>query len=204
MLQVGDQLPDFQSLNQDDETVNSKDFIGKKLVVFFYPKANTPGCTAEACDINDNLETLKKELTLDGFQEAIVKNLLKDNQSKSKEIIESTEYEDLKKKDMLETLAENFNIEMRKILSKDQSAKYEKFKNKYYKGQNPVAVYNRNKNNYKSTQVKKYNTIKTRKAVTNNGVNTKSMKEYERRKKLNDGSHLHVRGNSQGKGKSGK
>ena len=83
-------------------------------------------------------------------------------------------------------------------------AKYEKFKNKYYKGQNPVAVYNRNKNNYKSTQVKKYNTIKTHKSVTNNGVNTKSMKEYERRKKLNDGSHLHVRGNSQGKGKSGK
>ena len=61
MLQVGDQLPEFQSLNQDGETVNSKDFIGKKLVVFFYPKANTPGCTAEACDINDNLETLKKE-----------------------------------------------------------------------------------------------------------------------------------------------
>ena len=81
-------------------------------------------------------------------------------------------------------------------------AKYEKFKNKYYKGQNPVAVYNRNKNNYKSTQVKKYNTIKSRKSVTNNGVNTKSMKEYERRKKLNDGSHLYVKGNSQGKGKS--
>lgn len=64
MLQVGDQLPEFQSLNQDGQTVNSKDFIGKKLVIFFYPKANTPGCTAEACDINDNLETLKKE----GFQ----------------------------------------------------------------------------------------------------------------------------------------
>lgn len=76
--------------------------------------------------VETTLETLKKELTLDGFQEAIVKNLLKYNQSKSKEIIESTEYEDLKKKDMLETLAENFNIEMRKILSKDQSAKYEK------------------------------------------------------------------------------
>ncbi len=61
MLQIGDYLPEFQSLNQDGETVNSKDFSGKKLVVFFYPKANTPGCTAEACDLNDNLETLKKE-----------------------------------------------------------------------------------------------------------------------------------------------
>ena len=54
MLQVGDQLPEFQSLNQDDETVNSKDFIGKKLVVFFYPKASTPGCTVEACNLRDN------------------------------------------------------------------------------------------------------------------------------------------------------
>ena len=61
MLQVGDQLPEFQSLNQDGETVNSKDFLGKKLVVFFYPKANTPGCTAEACDLNDNISILKKE-----------------------------------------------------------------------------------------------------------------------------------------------
>ncbi len=77
-----------------------------------------------------------------------------------------------------------------------------KFKNKYYKGRNPVAVYNRNKNNYKSNQVKKYNTIQSKKR--NNGVNTKSMNEYQRRKKLNDGSHLHVKGNMNSKGKSGK
>lgn len=61
MLQVGDQLPDFESVNQDGNTIKSKDFIGKKLVVFFYPKANTPGCTAEACDLNDHISTLKKE-----------------------------------------------------------------------------------------------------------------------------------------------
>lgn len=61
MLQVGDQLPEFESVNQDGETIKSKDFIGKKLVVFFYPKANTPGCTAEACDLNDHISTLKKE-----------------------------------------------------------------------------------------------------------------------------------------------
>ena len=81
-------------------------------------------------------------------------------------------------------------------------SKYEKFKNKYYKGKNPVAVYNRNKNNYKSNQVKKYNAIQSKKR--NNGVNTKSMNEYQRRKKLNDGSHLHVKGNMNNKGKSGK
>lgn len=61
MLQVGDQLPEFESLNQNGKTVKSSDFAGKKLVMFFYPKANTPGCTAEACDINDNISLLKKE-----------------------------------------------------------------------------------------------------------------------------------------------
>lgn len=61
MLKVGDRLPEFESVNQDGETVRSGDFSGKKLVVFFYPKANTPGCTAEACDLNDNISVLKKE-----------------------------------------------------------------------------------------------------------------------------------------------
>lgn len=61
MLTVGDKLPEFESVNQDGEPVKSTDFSGKKLVVFFYPKANTPGCTAEACDLNDNISILKKE-----------------------------------------------------------------------------------------------------------------------------------------------
>ena len=61
MLKVGDQLPEFVSVNQDGESVNSQDLLGKKLVIFFYPKANTPGCTAEACDLNDNISILKTE-----------------------------------------------------------------------------------------------------------------------------------------------
>ena len=64
MLKVGDQLPEFVSVNQYGESVNSQDLLGKKLVIFFYPKANTPGCTAEACDLNDHFSKLKNE----GFQ----------------------------------------------------------------------------------------------------------------------------------------
>ena len=53
-LKVGDIAPDFKSTNQDGDPVNLSDFSGKKLVLFFYPKASTPGCTLEACNLSDN------------------------------------------------------------------------------------------------------------------------------------------------------
>ena len=53
-LQIGDQAPNFQSINQDGNPVSLSDFSGKKLVLFFYPKASTPGCTLEACNLSDN------------------------------------------------------------------------------------------------------------------------------------------------------
>lgn len=61
MLKVGEHLPEFKAYNQDGETVNSKNFEGHKLVIFFFPKANTPGCTAEACNVNENYEFLQKQ-----------------------------------------------------------------------------------------------------------------------------------------------
>ena len=60
-LQVGDNAPDFSEQDQDGKTHQLKDYKGKKLVVFFYPKASTPGCTAEACNLRDNWETFQKE-----------------------------------------------------------------------------------------------------------------------------------------------
>lgn len=53
-LQIGDKAPDFLSINQDGNAVSLSDFSGKKLVLFFYPKASTPGCTLEACNLSDN------------------------------------------------------------------------------------------------------------------------------------------------------
>jgi len=64
MLKIGDQLPEFEGINQNGEAIDSKKFNGKKLVVFFYPKANTPGCTAEACNLRDQYAELKDQ----GFQ----------------------------------------------------------------------------------------------------------------------------------------
>ena len=55
-LQKGDKAPTFSAKDQDGHTHTLADYKGKKLVVFFYPKANTPGCTAEACDLRDNFD----------------------------------------------------------------------------------------------------------------------------------------------------
>lgn len=55
-LKKGDKAPQFSGTDQDGNTHTLADYKGKKLVVFFYPKANTPGCTAEACDLRDNYE----------------------------------------------------------------------------------------------------------------------------------------------------
>ena len=53
-LEKGDKAPNFSAKDQDGNVHTLSDYKGKKLVVFFYPKANTPGCTAEACDLRDN------------------------------------------------------------------------------------------------------------------------------------------------------
>ena len=55
-LKKGDKAPNFTGLDQDGKVHQLADYKGKKLVLFFYPKANTTGCTAEACDLRDNFE----------------------------------------------------------------------------------------------------------------------------------------------------
>lgn len=60
-LKAGDKVPEFSSKDQDGNAINLSDYSGKKLVVFFYPRANTPGCTAEACNLRDNYAELQAQ-----------------------------------------------------------------------------------------------------------------------------------------------
>ncbi|MBC7450523.1 MAG: thioredoxin-dependent thiol peroxidase [Cytophagales bacterium] len=59
-LKVGDKAPDFSGLNQDGKSISLSSYKDKKVVLFFYPKDNTPGCTAEACNLRDNNKDLIK------------------------------------------------------------------------------------------------------------------------------------------------
>ena len=63
-LKVGDKVPEFTTVDQNGNTISLSLLRGKKTIIFFYPRANTPGCTAEACNLRDHYQ----ELTSLGFQ----------------------------------------------------------------------------------------------------------------------------------------
>ena len=60
-LKIGDKAPAFSALDQEGNTLKLSDFEGKRVVIYFYPKDDTPGCTAQACNIRDNYQTLQNE-----------------------------------------------------------------------------------------------------------------------------------------------
>lgn len=80
-LEVGDKVPDIQTVDQEGNEFSLSDFSGSKLILFFYPKANTPGCTAEACNLRDNCEDLLKK----GFK---IVGVSADNEKRQKSFIE--------------------------------------------------------------------------------------------------------------------
>ena len=66
-LKTGDKAPNFEGKDEKGEIRKLSDYKGKKLVLYFYPKDNTPGCTAEACDLRDNFQEFKtKEMDIIG------------------------------------------------------------------------------------------------------------------------------------------
>lgn len=58
MLKIGDKMPHFEVMDQSGNMVSSESFIGKKTIIYFYPKDNTSGCTAQACNLRDNYDAL--------------------------------------------------------------------------------------------------------------------------------------------------
>ncbi len=60
ILSIGDKAPDFSSTDENGKKISLKDFKGSKVVMYFYPKDDTTGCTAEACDFRDNFARIKK------------------------------------------------------------------------------------------------------------------------------------------------
>ena len=61
MINIGDKVPEFEVLDQDENTVKLSDYSDKKLIIYFYPKDNTPGCTKQACNLRDHYAELKDE-----------------------------------------------------------------------------------------------------------------------------------------------
>ncbi|SMG38368.1 peroxiredoxin Q/BCP [Marivirga sericea] len=80
-LNIGDKAPDFKAKDQDGNEIKLSDFKGKKVILYFYPKDNTPGCTAQACNLRDNYEELQKQ----GY---VVLGVSQDSEKSHKKFIE--------------------------------------------------------------------------------------------------------------------
>ena len=98
-LEVGDKAPEFEALNQDGVKVALKDFVGKNVVLYFYPKDNTPGCTTEACEFSANYDQfIKNDTVIIGVSPDSVKShvgfIAKQN---LKHILLSDEYKEISK-----------------------------------------------------------------------------------------------------------
>lgn len=80
MLNIGDKMPTFSVVNQNGEAVTQEQLLGKKTVIYFYPKDSTPGCTAEACSLRDSYERFLEQ----GYQ---VYGVSKDSQKSHQNFI---------------------------------------------------------------------------------------------------------------------
>lgn len=84
MVEVGQTAPDFEAKDQNGKIITLSQYKGKKVVLYFYPRDNTPGCTAQACDLRDNIE----QLADNGYQ---VIGVSTDSEAKHRNFIEKYE-----------------------------------------------------------------------------------------------------------------
>ena len=103
ILQIGDRIPDILGTDQDGKTVKAADYAGKKLVLYFYPKDSTPGCTAEACSFRDNFGELRKA----GYQ---ILGVSVDNEKSHQKFIEKQQLPFSLIADTSKMLAEMFGV----------------------------------------------------------------------------------------------
>lgn len=102
-LTIGNSIPEILGLDQDGKEVKASDYKGKKLIIYFYPKDNTPGCTAEACSLRDNFTDLRKA----GYE---ILGVSADSQSSHKKFIEKKELPFPLIADTDRTLIEEFGV----------------------------------------------------------------------------------------------
>ncbi len=81
MLEEGKKAPQFTLKDQSGKSVSLKDFLGKKVVLYFYPKDDTPGCTKEACNFRDDFKEIKKE-------NAVILGISADSETRHKKFVE--------------------------------------------------------------------------------------------------------------------
>lgn len=112
-LKIGDQAPDIVTIDQDGKELKLSDFRGSKVILYFYPKADTPGCTAESCNLRDNFN----DLTSKGYK---IIGVSADNQQKQKKFAEKYELQFTLIPDVDKTVLKAFGTwGMKKMYGKD-------------------------------------------------------------------------------------
>lgn len=108
-LEIGDKAPDFKLKNQDDVEISLKDLLSKKVILYFYPKDNTPGCTIEALDFTEMLD----EFTKKG---AVVVGISPDSAKSHKKFIENKELKHILLSDIDKAVATSYGVYGKKMM----------------------------------------------------------------------------------------
>ena len=109
MLKVNTQIKDFSLLNSENEVVRLSDFKNQKIVIYFYPKDNTPGCTTQACSFKDNIQSFKKH-------NCVVIGISKDNDKSHRKFIDKYELPFILLQDTDTEIMKYFGVWQEKVL----------------------------------------------------------------------------------------